>query len=171
MEFIYDWGDPGLNAVDQFNGNIADIRWKTRSTMVENAYGYQYDQLNQLKSAKFAYWAGSSWSTDNKYSLNSVTHDMNGNIKTMNQNWNAALADNLSYTYNGNKLIGVEDVVSSSAVTNDFEDNGSHYSTGNDEYFYDGNGNMIRDKNKGIDSIKYNYMNLPEKIYFSGCLS
>jgi RHS repeat-associated protein len=37
---------------------------------------------------------------------------------------------------------------------------------GTDEYFYDKNGNMHKDINKGIFTIVYNHLNLPEKIWF-----
>jgi RHS repeat-associated protein len=36
-----------------------------------------------------------------------------------------------------------------------------------EEYFYDNNGNMYRDKNKGIDLITYNHLNLPTTIVFN----
>jgi len=36
------------------------------------------------------------------------------------------------------------------------------------EYGYDDNGNMTRDDNKGIASIKYNHLNLPTEIIFTG---
>src|SRR5690606_1613255 len=39
---------------------------------------------------------------------------------------------------------------------------------GPDDYEYDQMGNLIRDRNKSIDSITYNHLNLPRKIYFSG---
>ena len=32
---------------------------------------------------------------------------------------------------------------------------------------YDANGNLIKDATRGIDSIRYNVLNLPERIYFS----
>ena len=35
-----------------------------------------------------------------------------------------------------------------------------------DDYVYDGNGNMIVDKNKNITAITYNHLNLPTKIIF-----
>lgn len=35
-----------------------------------------------------------------------------------------------------------------------------------DDYEYDANGNMVKDRNKGITSITYNYLNLPELIIF-----
>lgn len=46
----------------------------------------------------------------------------------------------------------------------DFKD-GSH---GAVEYNYDGNGNMVKDLNKGISRIEYNFLNLPQRISFSG---
>lgn len=36
-----------------------------------------------------------------------------------------------------------------------------------DDYEYDANGNMVKDRNKGITEITYNYLNLPERIEWS----
>lgn len=38
----------------------------------------------------------------------------------------------------------------------------------NIEYEYDKNGNMVKDLNKGIQSISYNSLNLPTQIKFEG---
>jgi len=35
-----------------------------------------------------------------------------------------------------------------------------------EDYFYDGNGNMVEDKNKNIIAIEYNHLNLPTHIQF-----
>ncbi|GHV35802.1 hypothetical protein FACS1894178_6150 [Bacteroidia bacterium] len=45
----------------------------------------------------------------------------------------------------------------------DFKD----YDNYRTEYSYDANGNMTMDKNKGILSIEYNFVNLPKKIVIS----
>jgi hypothetical protein len=47
----------------------------------------------------------------------------------------------------------------------------SNFKNGNtdptlNDYEYDQNGNMVKDRNKGIASISYNYLNLPEQIVF-----
>ena len=46
----------------------------------------------------------------------------------------------------------------------DFKD-GSHESV---EYAYDGNGNMVKDLNKGVRLIEYNFLNLPSRVTFRG---
>src|SRR5690606_16794798 len=35
------------------------------------------------------------------------------------------------------------------------------------DYEYDTNGNMVKDRNKGIESITYNHLNLPTKVTWS----
>ena len=51
-----------------------------------------------------------------------------------------------------------------------FMDNGHYFDindpSGTTEYYYDDNGNMITDLNKGIIAIEYNHLNLPIKIEF-----
>ena len=75
------------------------------------------------------------------------------------------LVDNLTYTYNGNQLTKISDSVEDPSYVGafNFKDGAN---TGS-EYTYDANGNMTADKNKGISSITYNTINLPQKITFS----
>ncbi|GAA3942047.1 hypothetical protein [Hymenobacter algoricola] len=81
--------------------------------------------------------------------------------------------DLLRYKYNGNQLTGVDDLASSpgaSPLPHDFEDNGHKYigsSVAVDEYRYDASGNLTSDVNKGIASITYNQLNLPQVITFT----
>ena len=58
--------------------------------------------------------------------------------------------------------ISCKKVVDISGSTEGFKD-GANY--GND-YTYDANGNMTSDKNKQINSIEYNHLNLPTKNSF-----
>ena len=76
------------------------------------------------------------------------------------------IIDGLTYQYLGNQLINVDDSQSESiGIHLDFKDQSEGAGT---EYYYDLNGNMISDANKQIDYIKYNYLNLPEKVVFLG---
>lgn len=118
-------------------------------------------------------------------------YDNNGNIKGMTQyGWKLGAgssfkADELKYTYelNSNRLKSVTDFVNNPVTRlGDFRTANSHpqFSTkaqlnstsldiaflGIQDYSYDNNGNLTQDLNKGIQSITYNYMNLPELITF-----
>jgi YD repeat-containing protein len=46
-----------------------------------------------------------------------------------------------------------------------------HYKPSNKQstdYAYDGNGNLIKDNNKAIDTLTYNYLNLAQHIHIKG---
>jgi RHS repeat-associated protein len=78
------------------------------------------------------------------------------------------MIDQLTYSYNGNQLKAVDDAVTTNSTT-DFSDNMQYYYlTQQPEYEYDANGNLTKDKNKGILNITYNYQNLPVSITKSG---
>ena len=75
----------------------------------------------------------------------------------------------LDYQYqigngNSNLLLNVSDAVSNQN-TGGFKDGNTNPAL--DDYEYDENGNMTKDRNKGITSITYNYLNLPERIEWS----
>ena len=101
-------------------------------------------------------------------------YDLNGNILglrrygKLNPGNIAGAIDMLEYTYEGNRLIAVDD-----AVTNnnggDFYDNGQYYYlTHTQEYAYDANGNLTKDINKGVINISYNNTNLPTTLEKEG---
>ena len=102
-------------------------------------------------------------------------YDANGNILQMNQmglkpNANTSvLIDQLNYTYysGSNKLKAVTDAVNDNNSTlGDFKYNAGSKTT--TDYNYDTNGNMTQDNNKGINTITYNYLNLPQTITMTG---
>ncbi|MEM6718513.1 MAG: DUF6443 domain-containing protein, partial [Bacteroidota bacterium] len=149
-----------------FNGNISSTLWKTKGQDNSlKSYVYEYDALNRITKA-----------IDNtgNYNLENVSYDQNGNITDLIRygHKNAAatdfdIMDNLSYQYAGNQLLNVTDA---STVTFGFNDGNVHTSIdptdSNNDYSYDDNGNMVKDKNKGISNITYNYLNLPTQITF-----
>jgi RHS repeat-associated protein len=155
-----------------YNGNVAEIFWKSTSSNKKQGYLYTYDDLNRLTSAGYRRYYNTNWtssSENNNFTVGAVTYDANGNIKTLQQNGvitgnsTYGLIDNISYVYQGNRLSTVEDAVSTlTSYTNDFE-NGPN-AKGSADYVYDPNGNLIVDDNKRISSITYNVLNLPEQI-------
>jgi hypothetical protein len=71
--------------------------------------------------------------------------------------------DNLTYTYDGNQLKSVDDLIDGYGPHqgSGFSDHGSFLTT---EYTYDPNGNMTADSNKSLGVNQYNHLNLPEQI-------
>jgi hypothetical protein len=166
MELLYNEGLAALSGTKQYNGNISGMKWKTKSGTQRN-YGFQYDAINRLGKAK--YGEGKAYNVHtNRYTVagknwGNIKYDKNGNIinlwrKGMNRargSYTYGDIDKLSYAYSGNKLTAVNDAIADIGK-HDFRDGRSR---GHNEYSYDANGNMIRDANKGIVSIKYNYLN------------
>jgi RHS repeat-associated protein len=162
------WSPTGT-ATPQYGGNISQVGWQVRGRE-KQAYTLTYDVENRLTEAAYSDINAAGTVTGNRYD-EKLTYDMRGNINTL-QRWglNGActwgMIDNLSYNYGSygynisNKLSSVTDY---SDLTRGFKTiaNGSAYS-------YDNNGNMTADPNKGITSILYNHLNLPQTINFTG---
>lgn len=167
MELSYN--TPTLGGTPQYNGNISEKKWRS-ADYVKRSYKYEYDKLDRLKSSSYSEFSSfTGWSVNiGKYDEKDITYDANGNIKTLKRygfqtnSSGFGLIDNLSYQYSGNLLGAVTDASTSHGMA-DFKDNGS---TGNNEYSYDGNGNLTANANKGIVNISYNHMNLPVQITF-----
>ncbi|MFL9485699.1 DUF6443 domain-containing protein [Chitinophagaceae bacterium LWZ2-11] len=170
MDLSYDWGFTS----NQYNGNIAGMKWAAGGDGAQRAYGFGYDNANRLLKADFVQNFGSNssqaWATTDPNPNNNFNidfsmkmgdgtnyysaYDENGNILQMQQ-WGLKLnaspqIDNLTYNYNvnSNKLKSVEEPNTTDNKLGDFTD--KNHNNG-DDYGYDVNGNLITDKNKNID--------------------
>ena len=161
-------------AAAQCNGNITGLIWKSAGDGINRKYDFQYDNANRLLAANFKQnMGGSTWNNSSlDFTVNFLSYDANGNITGMNQNGfkvgtPVGLIDSLHYHYqtNSNKLNYVMDGVNETTSTlGDY-----HYDAGGPyNYVYDGNGNLSKDPNKHIDSIGYNFLNLPQYIHIKG---
>ncbi|MFC4636451.1 DUF6443 domain-containing protein [Dokdonia ponticola] len=153
----------GQGVTPLYNGNISQTTWKTLSAdpdTQKRSYGYQYDALNRLEAA-YSY-KGATLTQLDKYGLQGIDYDKNGNINTLLRYGYTAntteVMDQLVYNYLGNQLQNVTDLSTDSIENEGFYDGNT---TQNDDYEYDVNGNMIIDRNKGISNITYNHLNLP----------
>lgn len=190
MELSYDWG---FNT-NQFNGNIAGSKWRSKGDEELRAYGFDYDKANRLQFADFSQKSGSNYADDATINFDMQmgtlsgstwinSYDDNGNILKMKQYGlkvtSSSVIDDLSYTYNtrSNKLKNVIDANNEPAtVLGDFRSSqtymtalGGTKTTAAVDYEYDPNGNLKKDLNKDIDdasiqAIQYNYLNLPWKV-------
>lgn len=167
MELFYNKVLNGVNNVASFNGNISAIQWSKGNGdgTARQAYRFQYDRTNQLLGANHFDYMNLTWLPNNNAFDEVMTYDMNGNIKTLiRKGANGFPQDNLVYGYVGNRLDYVHD-------TGDHTTGFVNGNTGTDDYSYDANGNLIKDKNKGLSadgSISYNYLNLPKEVIKGG---
>ncbi|BFO67370.1 DUF6443 domain-containing protein [Chryseobacterium sp. KCF3-3] len=147
-------------SVGKFNGNIAEIDWNNGSENLLKRYNYEYDALNRLKNAFYKEPSTGNTGYFDEY----LSYDLNGNIMTLKRNaapvsqgTTFVQVDDLTYQYTGNRLDQV--------IETGMNDTG--YEGGNNIIDYDSNGNMTTMKDKGIQSIVYNYLNLPNTYTIS----
>ncbi|OQP40022.1 hypothetical protein A4H97_17550 [Niastella yeongjuensis] len=168
----------------QYNGSISGTTWLSKGDGIQRKYDFSYDNARRFLKADFI-----QHNTDGSWNKNEVNfdvkigdgsdpytaYDANGNIQRMQQ-WGlkgavAAPIDDLTYNYIktgnstqvSNKLYKVSDLYSDpNSKLGDFKDGTN---TG-DDFDYDENGNLKLDNNKGIGTITYNYLNLPQLITF-----
>ena len=131
-----------------YNGNISEWRIQ-QGTNAASTYRYGYDGLGRLTTS--SRYAGSGTSATNSWCERGIDYDLNGNIVTLQRFGSNSITaeDDLSYSYNGNRLVGLT--------------GSSRGAELNASYSYDAGGNMLYDGRRGL-GISYNILNLPAKV-------
>ena len=152
-----------------FNGNISRMQWQTSKDNVLRGYDFAYDGLNRLEESTYAEGADMS-QNKNRYSENVLSYSANGSIERLQRygkknNGAFGLIDDLMYSYNGNQIKAISDKAGSLLYDGSFDfKDGANADV---EYFYDTNGALIKDLNKGISNIEYDVLgNLYGHAYF-----
>ncbi len=150
----------------RFGGDVSSMEWRSGAGTGTRSYDFAYDGLGRLVSADYGEYGdhvvgyGTSYSYDNMGNLLSLSRegDMTSSLK--------GIVDNLSMTYDGNRLASVSDSAPAPSVTGsaDFRDGASMAV----EYTYDRNGNMTSDLNRRISSVSYNRQNRPARMRHAG---
>ena len=150
-----------------YDGNISSMTWATDSSDLRG-YRFFYDGFSRLTDA--VYGEGRFLNENpNRFSERVTAYDKMGNILALiryGQTGSSTygLIDDLSLSYNGNQLRAVNDNSINSVYADGFEfKDGAKLDT---EYVYDANGNLVKDLDKKITNIQYNYLNLPNRIEF-----
>lgn len=148
-----------------YGGNISAMSWTSGEDGVSRKYTFSYDGFSRLASAVYTDDKGGNGHYNTTY-----TYDITGNPLSISRNGltddgTYGCIDNVSLSYNGNQLVKADDGVEDPTYkdTWNFVDG----STAAVEYEYDRNGNLKKDLNKGITSIRYYDENLPAEIVFS----
>ena len=133
-----------------YDGNISRQTWKNPHIANNQQYKHSYDATSRLTKSVY------SGKTGSNFSLDTIRYDRNGNILALKRH----TIDDLSYIYNGNQLLSVND----GGTTDGFKDGNT---SGND-YAYWADGSLKKDLNKGIDSIVYNsYLKKVSRVKFA----
>ncbi len=157
QRLYYDTGS-GSGFVPRYNGNIAGIGYE------QNGYSYNYlflyDGLNRLTAANSYDKAGGSVPYSELYE-----YDRMGNIICLERQLGENKTDALNIQYTGNHIKKVSS--GSPALGYDF---GSmaypDLSDASIEYYYDNNGNLIKNLDKGVVATRHNFLNLPDTVQF-----
>jgi RHS repeat-associated protein len=174
MELGYE-GDnsSSTSAVTRKDGMISNMRWRNDLSTRQRLYTFDYDAMNRMSIANYKAGAAAAWTSQPDYfSEKNISYDYNGNLTSLQRmqkvesQASSQTIDNLMYAYgstSGNQLMGVLENSTASMKNNGFKDG----NVGSDDYAYDANGNLTLDKNKGITSITYTILNLPNRVTFS----
>ena len=148
-----------------WSGNISAMRWRNSNYANKRGYRFTYDDANRLTGAK--YGSGDAISGMEAFS-EGMEYDAHGNItglirrgRRTSSSW--GVTDNLTLTYDGNRLTGVSETAPDYDFAGSFEYKGARGS----QYVYDSMGSLVADKSRGIAYITYDANNNPSKIYFT----
>ena len=122
-----------------------------------------YDGMSRLTAAGYL----ENGKLNNHFST-SYKYDIMGNILSLRReglldSGDYGTIDDLTYSYEGNQVVKIDDAADESPSYSGamhFRDAANEET----EYTYDANGNMLTDSNKGITSIEYNVLDLPQCI-------
>ncbi|HEY0066730.1 MAG TPA: DUF6443 domain-containing protein [Flavisolibacter sp.] len=158
MELRYN--EAGETAVPRrFDGNISELAWRNSLGTKKKIYGLDYDNLGRLKGAQYVAKSGTTLVDQGAFE-ETYAYDHNGNITNLSRYTipvgltTRQLCDQLVYTYNGNKLTKVEDNATGTYATMGFNNRVNEAV----EYSYDTRGNIYMDRNKGITSITFGFL-------------
>lgn len=94
----------------------------------------------------------------------SFKYDKHGNIKEVTRFGEDDVIDLLTLSYHGNQLKKVTDGWGSGNLYNQKEYQDKANET--EEFAYDANGNMVKDLDRNIVTVRYNILNLPDTVQF-----
>lgn len=148
-----------VHATPCYNGNIAVARTLLADTSF--TFVYSYDQLNRLVESEQD--AG-----DHTKPSEWFRYDDRGNIRQLQRYSGDRLIDDLHFSYqeDGNQLLSITDDGEDADLYSTIEYHNAD-TQADTTMFYDANGNLIHDLDRGISAIRYNILNLPDTILFA----
>ena len=163
QEELFYAGGPGT---PRWNGNISAIRWKDKTSRAIRGYRLGYDGADRLVQA--IYGQSSALTTYVGRFSESFGYDSMGNVTGITRSGKTSsggygVMDNLTLTYDGNRLAGVSETVADYDFAGSFE----YRRANGSQYIYDANGSLVADRSRGIAYITYDANGNPSRIYFT----
>lgn len=152
-----------------YNGNISRMQWQNTYDNVLRGYDFEYDGQNRLTASAYAEGTDMSQNKD-RYSEYIPQYSPNGSIERLQRygkknNGAFGIIDDLTYQYRGNQIQSISDKAGSLLYDGSFDfKDGASEST---EYFYNANGALTKDLNKGISKIEYDVLDNLSSITFN----
>lgn len=134
-------------SVPSFTGNVSEWHWTHGNPGGDaepqmSMYRYSYDGASRLTESSY----GNRLLTTERKSETGISYDRNGNLLTLRRYGTSDAPDHdLSYSYDGNRLVSLSDKK-------------MRYAFG-----YDSNGNLVSDSRKGL-IFGYNALNLLKEV-------
>ena len=152
----------GYGKVPQYSGKISgkDIYYGGN----KQSYSYTYDKLGRLTGADYSERENPAADYSASYS-----YDLEANptrIKRMGLTdvGTYGVVNEIRADYRNGRPRSVVDAADAPILEGSLTGPGLQVKVTHE---YDANGNLVKDATRGIDSIRYNVLNLPERIYFS----
>ena len=149
----------------RWGGDVSQLSWKDNQSSNLKTYNLAYDTVGRLTTTSFS----DAGNTSVNYAEKVTQYDGRGNIRKLERYGRTGAStygkiDDLVYTYSGNKVTSIKDT-GSAAYSSDFRfSNGTNTSYA---FTYDAAGRMTSDASKGITSISWNVLGLPQTMTFS----
>ena len=151
-----------------YNGNISRMAWNNNDGHLQ-INEYRYDDLNRLSDSYYTDESVRNGNNKNRF-REFFEYSRNGALKRVQRSGRKqkngyGVIDDLYFELDGNQLYTVHDSAPSVdyAGATDFNDNKGW----EQDFWYNGNGALVADANKGIAHIDYDNMNNPRRIVFT----
>ena len=159
-------------AVPCYNGDISRVKWNgDTSTPTHSSYDFRYDSLDRLVASEYTLHADTDKNFDNSeyFTYNSngspLTLKRHGRYMITDRDIGYAIVNDMSFSYDGNRLTGISDAGFYSGFTSPYV---FHENISADiGYAYNSNGSMTRNPDRHIGLIEYDCFNNPRLIQFT----
>ena len=155
-----------------YNGDISRVKWNgDTSTPTHSSYDFRYDSLDRLVASEYTLHADTDKNFDNSeyFTYNSngspLTLKRHGRYMITDRDIGYAIVNDMSFSYDGNRLTGISDAGFYSGFTSPYV---FHENISADiGYAYNSNGSMTRNPDRHIGLIEYDSFNNPRLIQFT----